>query len=802
MKSTVTGDRKAVRCEVDREQQGRVSASNGSRMQSPLRCAMLAVLVSAPTFKVAAQEQSSEAPESALEEVIVTAQRREESLQSVPMSITSLDQTALENNSATSLNDVLYLSPSLSFSETGYGSSAIIANIRGQGVFGGRNPSVGMYLDEVALPQAGPQAPGSYVAGAGFFYDMESVQVLKGPQGTLFGRNTTGGAFLLETKRPGADFGGNVQLSAGNYNSVEFTGAVDVPLIGDKLLSRFAVQTVKRDGYVDIASAPGNSGGMDSHDDDSVSWRATLLWKPTDAIENDLVVSNYQSRTNGTQLIIEGRVQPGTLDLPALASYAAAVDAIIAEQHQLGIRKVGPQFLAPDYDVDLLTVSNRTSVDLTDTMTLRGILGYSRQKIGAARSFDGTELGIFSRFDTAPAPDREQYTAELQLQGQALAGALDWTVGAFYFDLPTADFEQSDVLAFNGSLFANQTRSRVNYSEESVAGYLQLGYKLTDKFKVTGGYRHTEDKADQTQFGLRVVSGSEVCPPQPATSPFDANCRLALDGDWSADTWTVGLDYQWTPQVLVYGAARRGYRSGGFNFVSLTDPRDLTYDPETVTDYEIGLKAEWHLGSMPMRTNLAAYYDELKDAQVTLNVPSTALTGLSLAIQNAAGAEIKGGELEITAQPTDNLNLTAYVSLLDFAFTDFAPGTSQNNIDLIVGSETYGRPKTKYGVSLDYSIPASVGTFKLYANYNHTSEQATNSNNPLSTLEAHGLLNLSLGWNEMFGSAVDLTLYATNALDEDYQTYVIAESSLGYYGHSYGPPRLWGARVSYKFGAH
>jgi iron complex outermembrane receptor protein len=447
--------------------------------------------------------------------------------------------------------------------------------------------------------------------------------------------------------------------------------------------------------------------------------------------------------------------------------------------------------------------SNRTDIDLTDTVKLRGILGYSRQKTDSARSFDGTYLGIFSRFDTAPAPEREEYTAELQLQGTSLADALHWTVGAFYLTLPQAGFEQSDTLAFNGSLFQTQTRGRVNYSEDSIAGYLQLAYNLTEKFKVTGGYRHTKDKAEQTQYGFRVVSGQQLCPTQPATSPFDVNCRLKLDDEWSADTWTVGLDYQWTPNVLVYGAARRGYRSGGFNFVSLLDPRDLTYDPETITDYEVGLKSEWNLFGMPLRTNLAAYYDELQDAQVTVNLPSTAATGLSLAVLNAAEAEIKGGELEVTAQPTANLNVTAYVSLLDFKFTNFAPGTSAANIDLIRGSETYGRPETKYGLSANYDIPAGdLGSFSLYGNYNYTSKQATNSHNPLSELKAHGLLNLTVGWNEMFGSAVDLSLYATNALDEEYQTYVIAESSLGYHGHSYGAPRMWGGRVTYHFGAH
>lgn len=745
-----------------------------------------------------------------IEEVLVTAQRREEDLQSVPLSVTALDQTVLEYNNATSLNDIMYLAPSVYFGETGFGQNAILLNIRGHGTFGGRSPSVSLYYNEVPMMQVGFQAPGAYVGGRGMFYDLENVQVLKGPQGTLFGRNSVGGAVLMQTRRPGKEAGGHLEVGVGNYDNVEVRGAADIPLAKDKLLMRVAYSQQKRNGYVDVHSAvyedfpvnwpdnpPGDPDGYDSHDTDNRHWRATLTWMPTDTIRNDLIVGQYRDRTHGQQLILDFLLDRSNSDLPdfigitPVAAFFPFAEDVVAEQNALGKKDVAGSSTKDNFDTDLLTVANQTSIDLTEGLTLRNIFGYMEQELDISRDFDGSELILFARYRDGDPVKRKQYSEEIQLLGTSFEDKLEWQVGVFYHDLPDQGYERRSQVAFYGA----PVQVDADWSEESISYYAQGTYSLTEQFSLTLGYRHSTEKA---KAWTRQLANYE-CTPAFQGNPFDENCEAVLDDKWNVDTWNVTLEYQITDDVMVYGAARRGFRAGGFNQTTITDADILSYDEEELDAFELGLKADWALGSMPVRTNLALFSDKAKGPQATINLGTEG--NLLLGITNAPDADIEGAELEVTAQPTENFTFMATASYLKVEY-DIPDYFTPTDIFDLAGTELYGRPEYSYTLSGNYRVPlGDAGELNFYANYAWVDDTATNKFHNNTYLDKHGILNLNIDWQDFMGEPLDVSFFMTNALDKTYRSYVIAEGSLGYASYGYGPPRMWGVNLTYRFGA-
>lgn len=728
------------------------------------------------------------APPSGLDTIVVTAQRREENLQDVPISITALSAETLEKANVESLIDVQSLVPNMHFGETGFGDSAIIVNIRGQGIFGGRNPAVGMYINEVPMPQVGPAAAGAFVGGEGMFFDLENVQVLKGPQGTLFGRNTTGGAVLLTSRRPGDDFGGNIKVGYGDYDNVEVEGGIDIPLVEDRLSFRGAVLYHARDGYVDVASTPDFPDGIKAHDVDATHFRGTLSYTG-DTLTNDLVVSRYENNVFGNQQVFSALLEGSFIPF-----IIPEVVDVLAEQNALGIRDVVAQSITPSYDTYVLMATNRTEIELSDLISVRGILGFTQQRTRAERSYDGSGLSLFHRVNVGPTQKRDQYTAELQLLGSSSDNRFEWAIGAFYYNLPTAGFDVVETIAFN-SLFGPPSRVATDYAEESLAYYAQGSYALTDALKLTLGARYTLDYARGIQRNLNFQSN--CVNPRP---PFDATCTLDLDDSWKVPTWNVTLDYQANDDVLVYGSVRRGFRSGGYNLVTVTDPDKLAYDEELITSFELGFKADTMIGDVPARLNAAGFYDEFKDAQITLNLGQQG--DLVLGVVNAADAEFKGAEVELVVEPIDGLQLNATASYLDVKYKNFPADYTDQQIREITKNEIYGRPKYSYTLGANYEIQLTGDqSLDLFANYAWVDDQATDRFNPLAFMPSYGLLDLTATWRNAGGLPIDVTAYATNVLDKEYRNYVIAEQSLGFAAYGYGAPRMYGLRLNYRFGS-
>lgn len=693
-----------------------------------LKAAILASTAFTSLFAVHAQALAQQpAAESSqpvdAPEIIVTANRRAEALQDVPSSISVLGAEKLREQNIATAQDLLGKVPSVVVTSNGTQRSAETVTIRGQGQTYLGPVGVVNYFAEVPLIQ------GSIIAnqgGPGTFFDLENLQVLRGPQGTLFGKNTTGGALLLTPKKPTDKFEGYVQAQLGNYTNREVEGAINVPIAGDKLMVRVAGKYVTREGftkdvgpqafgYPDVCGVPGgcpagrgrNPGYAGRDYDDRHYWTARLgvTWRPAEGIENYLLAYYTKSHDNGTGTSIAA-VNPNTLNLGKLASNlyvprvpgAALFDGtraaqIVATQQALGPRRTA---LNTDQFSRLKTwgITDIFSAELTDNLTFRNIVGYQRMKHDFAWDLDGSIIPVLSQEvgtvtagaaaagfgnvgDPLHATNLRQITEEPQLQGNALDGKLEYIVGGFYSKVSpegpqgTGSFNAG---SYNrGTAFTITTRSLAAFTQAT----LDLGAfsPSLDGLKLTSGIRHTWDKF----HGRRSADNLVLLP-------------IAEAGNSSeATTWTLGIDYQPMKTLLLYAKATRGYKAGGFNYAG-PRPTNITFGPEQVTSYEIGFKSDMRISGMPLQVNVSAYHSDYKgiqratadniangctNADPTTRPARCALIGNTTGLDqgatifNAGSGRIQGIEVETSIRPTRGLTLSANYAYMDGKYKDF-----------------------------------------------------------------------------------------------------------------------------------
>ncbi len=840
-------------------------------------------------------------------EIIVTANRREESAQSVPVAVTAVSGEQLRELGIGSAADLTGKVPSLFISSGGNQRNVEVVVIRGQGQTYLSPVGVVNYFNDVPLIQGSITA----IQGApGMFFDLQSMQVLRGPQGTLFGKNTTGGAVLLGPKRPTDKLEGYAQFQLGNYQDREFEGAINIPVIADKLAVRASFKKVDRDGYTkdvgpqayskaggfafNSVCAPPNgapagscvaSNGFAGKDyDNRHYWHARIgvLFTPTDTIENYLVGYYAKAHDNGTGFIFDGYRgaavgNPYDFSVPTIAgaltynannpttpvSFAnigqfigtgnAVVQQIIDRQNALG-----PRQTALNSDTFERTKSwglvNTLSIDLNDAIKLKSITGYQSLKQNYTWDLDGSILPILSQnmgytnaAASAAAPaslvgkpgdalnvtNTSLFSQELQLQGSALDRNIEWVVGGFYSKQKPEGLQGG--ASFNagsynpGTFYAITTQAKAVFAQGSVN--FGAFSEALDGLKFTAGLRRTWDKLNSSRF-----SGNFVLNP------------LVLDNKLSsaATTWTVGLDYQASKDLLVYGKVTRGYKAGNFVY---SDPGLATINgkPEYVTSYELGFKSDFTLGTVPVRFNANVFNLDYKDIQraAANNVNNGCLsaspparcalvgntTGLDQGaiVFNAEKARVRGVELELVVRPVKGLQLSSSYSYIDAKYKKYTQNISGDSLNTTVDTCNgpkaliYGvpqafdfsclpfqnTPKNIFNVNARYEIPAGdeVGTFVVGANYSwvdkvYTSATTTPNDDPKSMLAAYGLLNLSAEWNGILGSPLDLRVFATNVTNKLYRTYsyVGVKQASGFSNSLYGEPRMYGASLRFRFG--
>lgn len=730
-----------------------------------------------------------------IDEIVVTARRREEKLQDVPVAVSALAADELRNKRIETATDLQSFVPSLSVS-SGVNRDDTTIVIRGMGPTGGSGPGavlggggsgVVAYFAEAVATGAGP----------GLFYDLENVQVIKGPQGTLFGKNTTGGVILFTPRKPTEDFEGYADVGVGNHGMRSATTAFNLPLVEDKLLVRLAAQMQRRDGFTVDRGA---FAGKDYDNRDYWTLRLSALWRLTDSIENYTILTALESEGNGDGYVLSA-VNPGHFA-------ASSLVPILAEQNAAGIRSSA--FSVDQIDKrETYGVINTTTWSVSDTLTFKNIFSYQVRKWRNANDIDATPLVLSDLvgYGTGWHTQTGTYTEEPQIQGTSLDGDLRWTVGGYYEygrDIDVQPFEVHAALGSFRILQPDQTNS-----QRSRGLYAQATYDLGNApdalrgLKITTGYRHTWD---EYAYGVALYSPSvgNACFTMAGTYP-DVDCFLSAAGESGGDSWTLGFDYEIGTDTLVYVRSGRGYVPGGFNPAIAWLPGGETlpqfrFDPQTVTDIELGVKSEFPLLGGTAFVAADVFHSDFTNIQrlVSLTLPGNVQSNFTA---NASEAEIEGFELQGSVAPLESLRFDATYSYNRGKYTKIDPAAAPS----LVGIPFAYLPKHKYSVSGAWTLPfgAAAGGVTLRASYAYQSEYFSAPNvQPLDHIAPFHLVNLSLDWNEMFGSDIDCLLFVANATDEVYRTgqyssYVEAGEIISLYGE----PRMYGAQLRYRFGA-
>ena len=785
-------------------------------------------------------------------DIVVTAQRREERAQDVPISITAFSSDRLQQQGITQSQDLQGAVPSLTVGTSGQGSrEAQSFTIRGQGATLQASPGVVVYLNEVPLPSP---ISVNQQGGPGNFVDLQSMQILNGPQGTLFGRNTTGGAVLLVPQRPTADFGGYAQGKIGAYENREFEGAINLPIVSEKVLLRVTGAYQDREGFTE--DVVWNKKRDDLH---WYSGRISLIIRPTETFENYTLAYGAYSSNNGTGQInrgfnIDGLIAYGFCqEGPTIPGAIASCDVYRAAAAEADER--GPRKTAYSTDTYQKTktwgVTNTSALELSDTLTLRNIISYQRfqtrfavdndasifqQDEYDARRFpatgqvtlpgDGTPVDYLPPASTIPRDRFRTITEELQLQGNLLDDKLNFTVGGFLFDQRPTGSQGATVYGFCPAAFTGFCDSqRLTYAvtTKSKALYGQATLDLgafapsLDGLKITGGYRYTWDtiSGNAAYFTpLTATPGSFAC--SDGTVVTDATqCEFNARLKTGAPTWTAGIDYRVSPDLLLYGKISRGYKAGGINTNAVFE-NTRTFQPEKVTSYEGGFKSDFNIAGIGSLLNVSYYYLDYKNIQRAAPDVNGALLGAQIL---GAVARVQGVEVEASIRPLPGLEIGGNFSYTDAKYKRYEYTTNLGAVDCSGNFINPGStvnlgclPFTgiapyiySFHASAEQPLPDKLGTIAMFLSYSHTSSQHTAATalpgtEPGEKLEGFGTLSLSLDWRNIADSNLDLGLYATNLTNNLYR---IGNANLfntyAYTSTIYGEPRMYGVRARYAF---
>jgi iron complex outermembrane receptor protein len=676
------------------------------RMGSVLLAGIVtAALNSSPMTSAAAAESAAAGDD--LTQIVVTARRVEENLQDVPISMSVFNQQQLENRNVVLASDLATYVPSLSVN-TNFGSDNTSFALRGFVQDNGTAPSVGVFFADVIAPRAASNSiPGGDGAGPGSFFDLENVQILKGPQGTLFGRNTTGGDILLVPKKPTSELSGYIEAGGGNYGDNKFEGVINVPF-GDNFRIRGGIVHEKRGGYLR------NSSGIGPEGFDDVDYTAARLSAVVDILpnlENYTIGSYSMTRDNGSL----GKLVGADPSFNPLTGSSALVQLTSQQGHSFyDVQQDTPD---PVSRLRQWQVINTTTWKPADTLTVKNIASYAQLIDDLNSSLFGTHFftptnGAFPYsspiYAAAPLPyvfagsvpafgshtaNERTYTEELQLQGNALDNRLTYQGGAYFeqelpteyvgsttpvlSDCPTGfhttnctgvlDYALAESLVaagiappgtplvFAGSL--NQTIGRTRYRD--YAFYFQNTFKIIEPLKLTTGIRWTNDQESvddkQKTFAYLPYPGVGLVPDIPGVNPTCSaggslpDCLAHQEEKSHAPTWLVDFDYTPVQDLLLYIKYTRGYREGTIN---VTAPQSFAIvQPEKVDTYEIGEKFAFH-GPVSGVINAAAFYNHFSNQQIQLgfntNYLSTTPGNPFASPQNAGKSRIAGFELDST----------------------------------------------------------------------------------------------------------------------------------------------------------
>jgi iron complex outermembrane receptor protein len=661
-----------------------------------------------------------------LEEVVVTATRIETDLQRTPIAVTALSGDTLRTLNVASLVDVASFVPSLSIgSRSGTSTAEGSMSIRGMGVDAtGSQAAVGVYVDDVYFSSIAGNLLG--------LLDVDRVEVLRGPQGTLFGRNTIAGAIQYVTREPDQVFGGYVDVTGGNFDRKDVQAAINIPL-SETFAVRIVGSSTDRGGFDRDLYSGTERGG-----DRTETGRIKARWTPNDRLTVDLKAEYSHESTNGRAVAI-GAVNPNA-EFVGLAQLFGETQPL-NNSYLSTSRYSFAGFNAPDYFHFYFYVAQAdVKYQITDDIYLKVITAYSSYLSRLAQDFDMTPLSILS---ATPSHDKTGvFSQEVQLNGKSFADRLKWTAGVFYYDSQLRDDPGQGIQLGFGPLSSPYGNPATYISSEALFG--QATYNLTDRFSVAAGLRYSRE----TNKSWLIDSTS----PEPVT--------------FTNTSPHFGLNFQADKDTLLYVSASEGFRAGGFTSTAALPGNGLAYNPETAWTYEAGARMEFL--DRRLRVNPSIFLTDWKDIQFNVLVPTS--TTVVAATANAGDARIKGFELETQFAATDRVQLMSALSLLDGHYTrvddltrtiypygflatfpnpatgQVFPGSSVSVPNISLGTPLQRAPKTKISVGAQYAQPF-VANSRLVGSMNYawtSQQQSAVTIGDSVTLPSYGLLNARL----------------------------------------------------------
>ncbi len=726
---------------------------------------------------------------SGIEEIVVTARRREETVQTTPVSMSAFSTSGIEARSLSSFNEIGNFVPNLDINggiPNGGGSAAQLF-IRGVGQDDysfPNEPGVGLYFDDVYISRS--------VAGDFGFMDIERIEVLRGPQGTLYGRNTIGGAVKIIMRKPEGSNSGEFGVTVGDFDRLDFYANYDFGL-SDTTALKVAAATFNRDGL------GSNIIGQELGNEEEIDARASLRIQPSDSLDVILVADYMHQKQNGPagSMVRFDALDPGTDGLinRRLAPATAQEFGLQPPEDTYGAAYVRTLDACDDcvYDsggaaetrdwADVYGLSATVDWELAGGNLFRSISAVRDYDIDVRRDSEHTP------FDIVRVDNPEQFTQfsqEFQLSGLAVNEKLDWVVG-FYGLVETGE---SELLAplLSGSFAAVgldlTAFIETEYDAFSLAAFGEGTYHLTDRLGLTLGARITHDDKKYIYGLSRPESGQVPLPPEKLTS------------DWTEFLPKVGLEFQQTEDLLWYTSFGRGYKAGGYNSRALSGIAPKAYDPEFVNAFEVGFKSALAGGRVTL--NGAAFYNDYQDIQL-LAVLDLGGGNVETVIENAGQGRIIGAELEVVAVPSDRLELTAGFGVLDTKYDEV--GDSATGAGILESNTFINAPDLNFNGSAQYEFGLGrAGALVVRTDLVHKTHQYRDAvNTPELRAGAYTLWNARATWSPAGGNW-RLAAFVTNITDELYVTNGVSVLGLGYVEAYYNRPREWGLTLTADFG--
>ncbi|GAD50037.1 putative TonB-dependent receptor [Caenibius tardaugens NBRC 16725] len=746
----------------------------------------LAALMASPAMAQEASEPVSSG--GGLQEIVVTAQKRAESLQDVPISVSAVSGAMVDSLHATSLKDLQGTVPNIQINNFTNTPNSAVFTIRGIGVIE-PDPFAG---NTVSIVQDG--VPQYFSMGALLdLFDVDRVEVLRGPQGTLFGANTTGGVVNVSTAQPTGEFGGKAEVTIGNYDRIDVKAAIDVPVVEDVLAAKVAVMHSSRDGfYTNIVD------GSDMGSRNVTAVRGYLKYTPTSDL-NITLSGEYGRARNGAPVVVNGSVPgdllyaaPGTVypgqKLPMYQSPCRSTTAPCKAPNKY----YSANSSVPDIgNMDTYRATLTIDWDNTGIGDLTAITGYKHFDLLEYTDNDATANPAF-QLDTYRHTKGWQLSQELRTSVD-LNDSINVLLGGFYLKTHYDHFA-SLILEFASPGFSQvNTQKQDNWSGSLFA---QTFIDVSDKLRLQGGIRYTHEETE-------MLAGTEnfLNPDGPGQffgSPSIGGFDVKRKKSWDKLGWKLGFDYKASDDLLLYGYYARGFKSGGF-VGRISQPQDIgPYGPETVDTFEAGLKADWF--DRRLRTNLSLFYTIYKDMQVTQNyiLDGDGPTQIGTSIFNAAQSTIKGFELEVTALPVDGLTLNGTLAYLDAKYDKFLFFNSlTGDYDDLKGYRLQNSPKWAATLGATYEFALFGGTATMGAGYSYTASKFLQglTNTPIVHIQPTHLVRANIGWkpeNERWS----IELWGNNLFDKRYVE--AATWNTGLFSQvAYKAPREYG--LSFRF---